>query len=82
MILGLVGTPFAALICATIAHFRGLPKPHAGTGAWYSMLFILPWLYLVLRMLGMQVPDGVVRQTTESCTEYGCMLRLAQSSQV
>ena len=61
MVLGLVGAPFAALICTIVAHARGLPKSYAGTGAWYSMLFILPWLYLVLRMLDVRIPDGVVR---------------------
>ena len=36
---------------------EGVRQSYAGTGAWYSMLFILPWFYLVLRMLGVQVSD-------------------------
>ncbi|MYE55317.1 MAG: hypothetical protein F4X34_09020 [Chloroflexi bacterium] len=52
MVLGLVGAPFAALICVIVSHFRGLGNSYAGTGAWYSMLFIMPWIYLVLRMIG------------------------------
>lgn len=52
MVLGLLGAPFAAVICAIISRVRGLDRSYAGTGAWYSMLFILPWIYLVLRMIG------------------------------
>ena len=52
MALGLLGAPFAALTCAIISRGRGLGSSYARTGAWYSMLFILPWLYLVLRMIG------------------------------
>ena len=61
MVIGLLGAPFAALICAIIARARGLGQSYAGTGAWYSMLFILPWFYLVLRMLGVQVSKGVTQ---------------------
>ena len=57
MVFGLLGAPFAALICAIIARVKGLGQSYAGTGAWYSMLFILPWIYLALRMLGVQVSD-------------------------
>ena len=52
MVFGLLGAPLAALICAIISRVRGLGDSYAGTGAWYSMLFILPWIYLVLRMIG------------------------------
>ena len=52
MVFGLIGAPFAALICAIISRIRGLGESYAGAGAWYSMLFVLPWIYLALRMIG------------------------------
>lgn len=61
MAFGLLGAPFAALICAIISRVRGLGNSYAGTGAWYSMLFVLPWLYLVLRMLGVHVSNGAAQ---------------------
>ena len=61
MVFGLLGAPFAALICAIIARVRGLGQSYAGTGAWYSMLFILPWFYLVLRMLSVHVSNGAAQ---------------------
>ncbi len=57
IVFGLLGAPFAALTCAIVARIRGLNDPHARTGAWYSMLFILPWLYLVLRMFDVRISD-------------------------
>ncbi|MCY3542663.1 MAG: hypothetical protein OXH22_01270 [Chloroflexi bacterium] len=61
MVFGLLGAPFAALICFIIGRSRGLTEVHARTGAWYSILFILPWLYLVLRMLGLNLSDKVAQ---------------------
>lgn len=52
MVFGLLGAPFAALICAITSRVRGLGNSYAGTGAWYSILFILPWIYLMLRLIG------------------------------
>ena len=75
MILGLLWAPFAAFICAVIARVRGLSSSYAGTGAWYSMLFILPWFYLALRMLGVRVPQGLVR--IGYTTFYGAWLYAA-----
>lgn len=61
MVLGLLGAPFAALVCLIISRVRRLDSSFAGTGARYSMLFIVPWIYLVLRMLGVQVSDRLVQ---------------------
>ena len=61
MVLGLLGAPFAALACVIISRVRRLDSSYAGTGTWYSMLFILPWIYLALRMLGTQVPDRLAQ---------------------
>ena len=45
--LGLLWAPFAALISALTAKSRGLsPRRSAITGAIFSMLFLLPWIYL------------------------------------
>lgn len=58
---GLLWSPFAALICALIAHIRGLSvRRYARAGAVYSALFFLPWVYLVARMFGKSVPKQVV----------------------
>ena len=59
MPLGILWSPFGALICALIARRRGLPvKYYAGMGAWYCALLLLPWIYLVLRMMGRAVSRG------------------------
>ena len=62
MVLGLLWSPFAALICRLIAHLRKLPDDgYGGAGFRYSLLFLLPWIYLVLRMVGVPVPRVVER---------------------
>ena len=54
-------SPFAALTCWLIARSRGLSQyRYAAAGALYSILFILPLIYLVLRMYGRSVPIGVI----------------------
>lgn len=75
MALGLLGAPIAALVCVIISRVRRLDSSYAGTGAWYSMLFILPWIYLVLRMLGVQV-SGKLAQLGYA-TLYGVWLYAA-----
>ena len=55
--LGVVWSPFAALVCYIIAHFKGYPKLRFTiAGAVYSVLFILPWFYLVTWMFGRRLP--------------------------
>ena len=62
MVFGLLWSPFAALICRLIVHLRGLPgSGYGGAGFRYSLLFLLPWIYLVLRMVGVPFPMVVVR---------------------
>ncbi len=54
---GLVWSPFAALISALIARSRGLNVGrYALSGATHSAGFLLPWIYLVLRMYSVSVP--------------------------
>ena len=62
MVIGLLWTPFAALICLAIARARRLEgEGHGKAGALYSLLFLLPWVWLVLRMMGVPVPAMVAR---------------------
>ena len=62
MVFGLLWSPFAALICRLVAHVRRLlGNGYGGAGFRYSLLFLLPWVYLVLRMAGVPVPRVVVR---------------------
>lgn len=49
--------PFAALICAIISKRNGLSVWRFSlAGAILSVFLLLPWLYLILRMSGKQVP--------------------------
>ena len=62
MVIGLLWTPFAALICLAIARVRRLEgEGYVKAGALYSLLFLLPWVWLVLRMMGVPVPAMVAR---------------------
>ena len=62
MVFGLLWSPLAALICRLIAHLRRLPDNGYGSAGFrYSLLFLLPWVYLLLRMAGVPIPRVVVR---------------------
>ena len=59
---GLIWTPFAAAICLIVARARRLGGEGWGkAGAQYSLLFFLPWVWLVLRMMGVPIPAAVAR---------------------
>ena len=59
---GLIWTPFAAAICLIVARARRLGDEGWGkAGAQYSLLFFLPWVWLVLRMAGVPIPAAVAR---------------------
>ncbi len=59
--IGVVWSPFAALICARVASTTGEPVGRiAKTGALQSVLFFFPWVYFLLRILGKLTPDRVV----------------------
>ena len=60
--LGLVWAPAAALICALVARIRKLRgESYAWVGAMCSMLLILPWVYLLVRLVfGRSLPVFVV----------------------
>ena len=61
---GLVWAPFAGLIAWYMARARGLPAVRYGVaGAFYSALFLLPWIYLVGSMMGLRFPHSCVRLT-------------------
>ena len=60
--LGLLWSPFAMVICGAIARTRGLSVVrYAGAGGIYSILFILPWFYLVVRMFGAKPQHALVQ---------------------
>lgn len=59
---GVVFSPFAALGCARIAHRRGLGVwRYALAGGAYSIMLLLPWLYLVRGMEGKPVPSDFIK---------------------
>ena len=60
---GLVWAPIGATICALAARKVGLPaRRYAVAGAIYSVLLFLPWMYLLLRVLGRSPSTLVIRQ--------------------
>ncbi len=60
--IGLIWTPFAALICLAVARVRRLDGDGWGkAGALYSLAFFLPWIWLVLRMAGVPIPAIITR---------------------
>lgn len=62
MVLGLLWSPFGALICFSVARFRRLDGDGYGrAGFLYSALFLLPWAYLALRIAGASIPNLVAR---------------------
>ncbi len=62
-VLGLLFAPVAGTICSLIAWIKRYPRigSYWGTGAWYSILLIAPWVYLVIRMAGFRPSDVLVR---------------------
>ena len=62
-VLGLFFAPVAGTVCSLIAWIKRYPRvgSYWGTGAWYSILLIAPWVYLVIRMTGIRPPDVLVR---------------------
>ena len=49
LLIGLLWSPFGAAICAIVARTRGLRVGQsAWTGAKCAMLFLIPWLYLLV----------------------------------
>lgn len=55
--------PFAALVCALIASRKTELEvwKHALAGAVYSALLLMPWIYLVMRMLGRRFSRKTIR---------------------
>ena len=57
MIVGVLWSPVAAVLCARAAGKRGLaPWRYAMLGALYSILMIVPWVLLLQRLRGKQIP--------------------------
>ena len=60
--LGFLWMPAAAVICAWRARSRGLPIfSYALFGALCSVLFIIPWIFLMARMYDKNIPKIVVK---------------------
>ncbi len=61
-ILGLLWAPVAALTCLLVARFRRLHgESYAAAGAKHSILLVLPWIYLLVRMIfGRSLPTFLV----------------------
>ena len=58
---GMLWSPFAAFICNRIAKRRRLDADaFTGAGCGYSILFFLPWIYLVGRMNGGHFSRGAI----------------------
>ena len=49
--LGLLLAPLAALTCVLVARSRGIEESYAGAGAKHSALLVLPFLYLLARLV-------------------------------
>lgn len=62
-VFGLLFAPVAGTVCSLIAWIKQYPRAASywGTGAWYSILLVAPWVYLVVRMAGLRPPDVLVR---------------------
>ena len=62
-VFGLLFAPVAGTVCSLIAWIKRYPRAGSywGTGAWYSILLVAPWVYLVIRMAGLRPPDVLVR---------------------
>lgn len=61
-VLSLVWAPFAASICALIAKRNKLSASrYAITGAAYSILFFIPWVYLLTKLLKRPLPVSMIR---------------------
>ena len=59
--IGIVWSPVGALLCGIAARKRGLSTArYAIAGAFYSALFILPWIYFTLRLLNRKAPNDLV----------------------
>ena len=80
-LLGLIFTPFAALISGCIARSRGLsPTRYAIGGATLSALLFIPWMYFVLRLFNRSIPvcitvvGYVVLYLSIAIGHIGCVL--------
>ena len=60
-VLGLLWSPIAATISWRLARNRGLHGlGYAFAGAVYSALFLVPWLYLTMRLVGKMPPIWMI----------------------
>ncbi len=61
MLIGFVWIPFGTTICVLVAKQKNLNVSTYGwAGATYSALFLVPWIYLILRMCGLSMSNGMI----------------------
>ena len=60
VLLGLVWSPMATLVCAKLGQ-PGSKRAYAAQGFRYSASLFLPWCYLVSKMLGRPIPETAVK---------------------
>ena len=62
--LSVLWTPFGVGLCMLLARRKGLSVPYYGIiGAAYSLLFVLPCIYLVTRLSGRRIPTYLIIAT-------------------
>ena len=60
-VVGLLWAPVAAVVCSVVARKRGLkPWVYAIAGTTHSVLFLFPWVYLLLRMYDVRPHRAIV----------------------
>ena len=50
-VLGLILAPLSAMVCALLARYKGVEGSYAAAGAKHSILLVLPFIYLLTRLM-------------------------------
>lgn len=62
--LGIIWAPFGTAICILVAKKKQLPVlKFAVAGALFSMFLLLPWFYLITRMIGKKLPRFAIKSS-------------------
>ena len=64
VVLGVTWIPFGVTICAWMANKKQLPVlKFAIAGALFSLFLLLPWFYLITRMIGKELPRFAIKSS-------------------